>query len=122
MIGEIIEGFSIGLETIELVNFFESREIFIDGEEMIRRAEILRAMVVLGYTKIIIDHSDEVPESWNEYDLVLAGARFKVKRINHEREIIAYLRKVQGLWRLGYGNIDCDWDLRARLVRCSLLF
>jgi hypothetical protein len=122
MIGEIAETFNFGMATIDVVDFLKPEEVYIDGNEMLRRAKELKATPGSHYIKLALDRSDEIPESCDKYDLVLAGARLKVAIKNRKCEFIAYLRKVRGLWRLGYGNIDCDWDLRARLVRSSLLF
>lgn len=105
-----------------VVNFFSSEEIFIEGREMIRRAmKLSNATLGLDYVNLVLGHSDRIPESWDEYDLVFAGAKLKTETgfYSHQcHEFIAYLRKVRGVWRLGYGGIDFDWDSRARLLRC----
>ena len=119
--GEI---FQVGNTRLELVNFFKPKEVFIEGREMIRRAIALHANLGSHYVKVVLDHSNKIPKSYDEYDLVFAGARLK-KRVSFEctdYEFIAYLRKVRGCWFLGYGNIDFDWDMRARLIRPFLFF
>ena len=123
MAGEIAETFNLSsVTTFDVINFFEPDEVFIEGNEMIRRAKSLRAAPGSHYVTLFLNRSDKIPESCSEYDLVFAGARLEVIMSNRKHEFIAYLRKVRGLWRLGYGNIDYDWDLKAHLVRCSLLF
>ena len=114
-----VEGiFELDHVTFELVNFFEPREIFIEGKEMIRRAMTLDAILCFHYVNFVLDRSDKIPELCDAYDLVFAGAKCATKKVEHDGgEFVAYLRKIRGLWRLGYGSIAFDWDERARLLR-----
>ena len=114
------ERFQVGNITLEWVNFFKPNEIFIEGKEMIRRAISLSAILDFKYVDIVLNNSHKISKSYDEYDLVFAGAKLITKPVDWEYdkyEFIAYLRKVRGQWLLGYGNIDGDWDLRARLLR-----
>lgn len=115
MVGESVGTFNIGTNTVDVVNFLATREVFVEGNEMVRRAETLRAAPGLRQAKLMLDRSGAIPESCDHFDLVFAGARVNSTRI-------PYLRKVQKHWRLGYGDVNFDWDERARLVRFSLLF
>jgi len=114
-------GFRVAGIILVIVDFFASEEIFIEGREMIQRAtKLSNAMLGLDYVNIVLGHSDKVPKAWDEYDLVFAGAKLEMETCFYSpqrHEFIAYLRKVRGQWLLGYGGIDFDWDLRARLLR-----
>ena len=127
--GKVVETFSLGVldvNTIDVIDFFEPKEIFIEGGEMIRRAEALHATPGLNQVRLMLNNFNEIPESLDKYDLVFAGAKkvcfMGIDRERDRNEYIAYMRKIRGRWLLGYGGIAFDWDLRARLVRFSLLF
>ena len=115
------ERFQVGDTTFEWVNFFKPNEVFIEGTEMVSRAVALGAILGGDYVRSILDHSNMIPESYNEYDIVFAGARLNTMTrglgYGHHCEFIAYLRKIRGLWRLCYGSVAFDWDLRTRLLR-----
>ncbi len=115
MTGESVETFNIGVNTVDVVNFLATEEVFVEGSEMVRRAKTLRAASGLRQAKLMLNRSGVIPESCDHFDLVFAGARIHSKRI-------PYLRKVKKNWHLGYGNVNFDWDDKARLVRFSLLF
>ncbi len=115
MIGENVETFNIGINTVDVIDFLETEEVFVEGGEMIRRAKTLRAAPGLRQAKLMLNHSEAIPESCDYFDLVFAGARIK-------STFVPYLRKVRKHWHLGYGNVNFDWDEKARLVRFSLLF
>ena len=115
MMGENVETFNVGINTVDVVNFLAAREVFVEGSEMVRRAKTLRAVPGLRQAKLMLDRSGAIPESCDYFDLVFAGVRINSTHI-------PYLRKVQKHWRLGYGNVNFDWDEKARLVRFSLLF
>lgn len=121
-IGNVVKTFNIGIVTIDVINFFEFKETFIEGAKMIRRAETLRAIPGLKQVALMLHRSNEIPESLDEYDLVFAGAKKACYMGNDCNEYVAYMRKIRGRWLLGYGGVAFDWDLRARLVRFSLLF
>ena len=129
MYGEAMkERFQMGNIVLELVDFLEFGKIFVEGNMMIRYAMELGAVLDQSYIGIVLNNPIKIPASYDEYDLVFAGARLKVKIMacKHDEaancgcdyyEFVAYLRKIRGIWRLGYGNIACDWDLRCRLLR-----
>lgn len=111
--GETGEKFQIGDVVLELVNFFEPRETFIEGGEMIRRAKELGAAN--------LKHKDaeklfnQLPKEWVEYDLVFS----KKSRPLCGRRYIPYFHfhRAIGRWVVGRGFVDFDWDRRTRLLR-----
>lgn len=120
MRGEIVKSFSLDRSTVfELVNFFDPEEIFIEGREMIRRAAELDAMLGIDYARRLLNHSDRIPKSCDEYDIVFAGALICLRVLDRRldnNEYVAYIRNIRGRWLLGYGCIEFDWDLRALLI------
>ena len=111
-----IEGrFQVGDIMLELVDFFEPNENFIEGTVMLRRARKAGITLKRKLAKKLLENKHLIPRELGEFDIVLAGV--KIKFGMREIKMIPYIHKLGNNWVTGYGGVRYDWNRRARLVR-----
>ena len=110
--------FQVGMALIELIDFFEKDEDFVEGTVMIKRAKEIGATFRSETIKRLIKCRDRFPKpkEVENVDIVLVGRR--AKRFGDRGiEVISYLHGNGDNWVVGLGGTEYDWNTRARLAR-----
>ena len=86
---------------LELVEFLEKGESYINGEEIIKRAVKLKADLNQYHAEYLLEHQDEIPEEWREFCIVFPAT---VWRHRGGRRYVPCLRWDGDRWYLSF-----DW-------------
>ena len=100
---------------LELVDFFEPNEDFVEGTVMLKRAKKAGISLKRKLAEKLLKNKHLIPRELGDFDIVLAVV--KIKFGMREIKMIPYIHKLGNNWVTGYGGINYDWHRRARLVR-----
>lgn len=105
---------TLPVSDLELVSFLKRGENRISEEEMRERAKEMRADLGQREAEHLLDHQDEIPVSWREFDLIFPGTLW---RDSFGGLSVPYLGWFGDRWGLCLSWLDRDWDSVGRLVR-----
>jgi len=114
-----VEGtFQAGSIKFELIDFFESDEIFVEGTIMLERAKKMGAIINWRTARKLQKNKHLFPKEVEKFDIVLAGikaTRFGLGKCR--AKVIPYFHRKSGNWVEGFGGVKYDWGEKARLLR-----
>ena len=98
----------------ELVSFLKNGEVFINGEEMLRRARVeFDANCGQEDAEYLLKHEAKIPEEFSLYYPVFPGTVWQ----DSGHSLVPYLLWDGERWILSFGWLWGVWSSRARLVR-----
>jgi len=104
------EGFSF-----ELVNFMQSGEVLISGNQVRERAIKINANLGQGHAEYLVMHQGLIPKRWRgEHQLVFPGTVW-LDQDGHKR--VPFLRWGTDYWFLDWHYLDRGWFEFTKLVR-----
>lgn len=102
------------ISKLELVELLKQEEEWINGEELVDRAEELNASLGWKDLKFLFEHPDQIPEDFRSYYLIFTGTLW---RDGNGYRRIAYLFWVDGSWLVLFFWLGSDFNSDGRLLR-----
>jgi len=98
---------------LECVSFLEEGESFVTYEELVKRAEKIRADLGQRQAEHLLEHQEEIPKEWQQYCLVFLGTVWIEKSGSRHCSYLYF----DGHWSLGFAWLSNDFYPAMRLLR-----